>query len=564
MISPRHHDSTWAEAFVRIATSEGVMPSRRRPGRVAAAVIGFSGSAAVILASQSPQSNIAASLGSTRSGVTQESPDMKSATASTISLSAALIASPAVAATIRVPLSYPTIQEAVASASDGDVIELAAGAYTEVVVISGKKLTIQGASGAECTLGASRVAIYGSAAPGVYFRGIRFTASSGSGLGGAVVAQDSHVAFVDCAFDANTITGGSGTHGGAALYASNCRLVMRSTTVTDNSVTLLSGGYPFAFGGAILADRCIVDISGCAFARNTCSATVPGASWAEARSMGGAIALRWGSGTVSNCSFDSNSTRSEVHGYGPIASTFGGAINASGTPGTGLTVHDCVFTQNHVEAVSDNAYYGGGGGALAGGICFGPDQAQSGSHAVRDCLFLESRSDKSPSTNGEGVSDIAFVARDSGTVERCRFGSSSAPALTGNAIVGAVVAFGGAPSFLSDSSFCGANCAAYSVNVQATSVDIATTCADCDGNGSTDLEEIVAGAPDANANGVPDNCDCLSDLNADGRVDGADLSAILAFWGPNPVFAPTDLNRDGIVNGQDLAEVLSNWGNCPG
>jgi hypothetical protein len=52
------------------------------------------------------------------------------------------------------------------------------------------------------------------------------------------------------------------------------------------------------------------------------------------------------------------------------------------------------------------------------------------------------------------------------------------------------------------------------------------------------------------------------DLNDDGEVNGADLSILLASWGPCPPKAacPADLNGDGVVNGADLGILLANWG----
>lgn len=61
---------------------------------------------------------------------------------------------------------------------------------------------------------------------------------------------------------------------------------------------------------------------------------------------------------------------------------------------------------------------------------------------------------------------------------------------------------------------------------------------------------------------------CRGDIGADGRVDGADLGALLSWWGPtvpaNPVSVACDLDGDGRVDGVDLASVLSNWGPCQG
>jgi hypothetical protein len=74
----------------------------------------------------------------------------------------------------------------------------------------------------------------------------------------------------------------------------------------------------------------------------------------------------------------------------------------------------------------------------------------------------------------------------------------------------------------------------------------------------------------------------LSDLNADGHVDGSDLAILLAMWAPvdghgcngvgsgrppaqadvDSASSPcqlADLNLDGLVDGQDLAILLGDW-----
>lgn len=48
------------------------------------------------------------------------------------------------------------------------------------------------------------------------------------------------------------------------------------------------------------------------------------------------------------------------------------------------------------------------------------------------------------------------------------------------------------------------------------------------------------------------------DLDLDGDVDGADLGALLAAWGPCAECA-ADLNGDGDVDGADLGALLANW-----
>lgn len=53
---------------------------------------------------------------------------------------------------------------------------------------------------------------------------------------------------------------------------------------------------------------------------------------------------------------------------------------------------------------------------------------------------------------------------------------------------------------------------------------------------------------------------CPPDINRDGRVDGADLSALLGNWG---LYGAGDLDLNGQVNGADLSILLGAWGICP-
>gem|GEM_PF-2561902 len=88
---------------------------------------------------------------------------------------------------------------------------------------------------------------------------------------------------------------------------------------------------------------------------------------------------------------------------------------------------------------------------------------------------------------------------------------------------------------------------------------------DCDENGTGDACDIAEGAADINANGVLDACECLGDVLADGVVNGADLGAILAYWGPatsSEFSQACDIDRSGQIDGADLTIVLASWGAC--
>ena len=93
--------------------------------------------------------------------------------------------------------------------------------------------------------------------------------------------------------------------------------------------------------------------------------------------------------------------------------------------------------------------------------------------------------------------------------------------------------------------------------------------ADCNNDSIVDYGQILTGQlADSNTNGVPDICEqprCQdADITNNQIIDGADLGALLAFWGPvNPVLPQADVNRDGQVNGADIGILLSYWGPCP-
>ena len=93
--------------------------------------------------------------------------------------------------------------------------------------------------------------------------------------------------------------------------------------------------------------------------------------------------------------------------------------------------------------------------------------------------------------------------------------------------------------------------------------------ADCNNDGVVDYGQILRGDfADVNRNGIPDGtCECLGDVLLDGNINGADLGAVLFYWGPAPAGSAAracDFNADGQVDGADLGILLAAWGPCPG
>jgi hypothetical protein len=80
-----------------------------------------------------------------------------------------------------------------------------------------------------------------------------------------------------------------------------------------------------------------------------------------------------------------------------------------------------------------------------------------------------------------------------------------------------------------------------------------------DAPGATAIVVAPPSATDANGNLVPDACEAVvGDLNGDGFVNGVDLAALLAAWGPC-TGCDADLDGDGGVGAADLAIMLAAW-----
>ncbi len=90
---------------------------------------------------------------------------------------------------------------------------------------------------------------------------------------------------------------------------------------------------------------------------------------------------------------------------------------------------------------------------------------------------------------------------------------------------------------------------------------------DCDDDGFPDVIAILTGlSPDVNADGIPDPCQCLADVNRDGAVNVLDLVALLLCFG-SPAIPPCiqeDIDGDGTVTVLDLVAILLAFGTaCP-
>lgn len=90
---------------------------------------------------------------------------------------------------------------------------------------------------------------------------------------------------------------------------------------------------------------------------------------------------------------------------------------------------------------------------------------------------------------------------------------------------------------------------------------------DCNGNGIGDADDLAeATSADLNGNGVPDECDCLGDLDHDWDVDLSDLATLLSNFGETggSAYEDGDVDEDGDIDTADIQMLLNRFGlGCP-
>ena len=448
---------------------------------------------------------------------------------------------------IHVPGDYPTIQEAIDVAMNGDEVEVHPGTYNETINFLGKAITVYSTDGPDVTIIDAQqtgtvVTCDSGEGPDTVLDGFAITGGTGTDLfgtgqlyGGGMLNEGSSPTVTNCAFSGNTATRGGGMrNSGGSPTVTNCNF-------SGNSMAIKGGGMSnFASSAAV---------TNCAFSGNSAV-------------NGGGMSNDSSSPTVTNCTFSGNSAF--VGGGGMINSGFsptvinctfsgnsagvfggGGMFNVASSP----TVTNCTF--------SGNSANGDGGGMSDAG-------APVGNPTVANCIFwgdspneiseagmvTVSYSDVQGGFTGTGNidADPLFVDPENGDY---RLMSGSPCIDAGNNW--------GVPIDENDYDEDGVLCELFPV--------------DLDGNPRFNADEADfdpgCGVPVVVDMGAyeyqfdPADQVTFADLNGDNAVGVADLLELLASWGScGKGCCLADLDIDGAVGLSDLLALLANWGPC--
>ena len=321
----------------------------------------------------------------------------RSFSAATVALAclAALAGEPAQADIINVPDDYPTIQEAIAAAENGDEVVVAEGEYLETIDFLGKVITVRSTDPED---------------PGV----VASTIINGGGAGTVVTCERGEAA--DTALEGFTITNGFADYGGGMLNSYSSPSVSRCT-FTGNSAGVgggmgnwyadpwvncctFTGNSAESYGGGMYNSYSRPGVVDCIFTANTSGYPGGGSGMAN---------RHYGNPTVLDCTLSKNTA--EVAG--------GGMFNyMHSSP----TIANCTFTENSAEV----------GGAISNSNDANPRVSNctfSGNLALKDGGGMKNRKSNSPvlfnctfSGNSAGE-DGGGIFNTEGTVavENCTF-----------------------------------------------------------------------------------------------------------------------------------------------
>ena len=281
---------------------------------------------------------------------------------------------------LNVPGDYPTIQDAISAASDGDEILVASGTYNEAINLLGKEVHLHSADGPDVTtldgagLGDTIIRAENGETFDTVIEGFSIVNGDGTADASSCVGAPTHagavhvrngasITFIGCRFLNNGHNDGLGS--GGAIAAFNAGLRILDCEFVDNGGFDVDDDLNTAFGGAVYMCNPVFPgsliIDGCLFESNGTSAH-GGAVWVDADANVSITGSQFFENSAShggaiNCRAAPAPFETLIEGcmFVGCFSSFGGGINLHGDA---ATVRDCEFIENAA---------GFGGGLLVNG-----------------------------------------------------------------------------------------------------------------------------------------------------------------------------------------------------
>ena len=510
------------------------------------------------------------------------------------------LATSALAETLHVPKEHSTIQSALDVAQPGDVVEIAAGIYTESdLVPGGLNITVRGAINSDGTpaviidgAGEGIIFMFGvNGTDGAVIENIHFTGSTGN----AIWIYHHSPIIRNCTFTGLSI----GADGGA-IWSSDTEAIIENCRFVNND----GGNTGSIFFSKAKSDGPGPTIRGCVFEGNTanstaviqyCNPVIEQCTFESNTSpdfFGATVRMLHSAATVRDCVFSGNVGSGIGAEYADglqildctfsdNAVAYGGGVRISGSSSGGVhsaLISGCRFT-NHVSSVielgsalnSNNInltlfaceFRGNRGDTSvweASGASYDIDQCLFKNNFDGTCASFSSNVDVSMSqctfidNSSSGVSIGGF---STASFSECLFENNHATWGPGGILVTQTNTIIDSCEFKGNGPVSGSGPGAI---YHYPGTLVISNSLFCENQG--DPNDIEGPWSDGSGNTFSSECpvECLADLTGDGQVDGADLGILLALFGGKNLDG--DFNGDGAINGADLGLLLSAFGPC--
>ena len=394
-------------------------------------------------------------------------------------LALSLMSAAATADVLNIPADYPSFQEAINAASDGDTILVQPGTYLESSINPiGKVITIEGVLAPDgswaVTIDAeqadSAIICQNGEGNQTIFRNLSVTNGSSNTGGGLLISNASSPRFDNC-----QIIGNSAVRGGGVYCINDSSPRFESCEFDSNQSDIDGGGFYNLLG----CDPVLID---CLFINNQV--------FSGQFAFGGGMYNRDDSNPVlTNCIFRNNQATGAFSSGGAIANTESSPV-----------LNNCILENNTTGGA-------GGGMSNTGGGC---------QPSLTDCLITGNSC-----TNGGGLS---FYTDATAQIINCEISNNSA------SNGGGILNFSGIDPAISGTVLCGNS--PDQINgtwLDNGGNDIADSCASCigdaTGDGVVDVNDVLYlvsawATTDANA-----------DFDGDGLVDTDDILLLLKYFG---------------------------------